>query len=122
MADGRLYLRAEDGAIVLVEPNRKEYIERGRFEQADRTRSPAWTHPVIANGKLHDPNEAERVLAERQGDFVAIAKGALADPEWPRKIAANEAPVPFDPGMITPLATIDNVAAWRARQAAPSEA
>src|SRR6185503_13592941 len=37
MADGRIYLRAE----------------RGRFEQPDRTREPAWTHPVIANGKLY---------------------------------------------------------------------
>ncbi len=53
MADGRLYLRAEDGTVVLVEPNRQEYVERGRFEQPDRTRSPAWTHPVIANGKLY---------------------------------------------------------------------
>jgi hypothetical protein len=25
----------------------------GRFEQPDRTRSPAWTHPVIANGKRY---------------------------------------------------------------------
>jgi 2,4-dienoyl-CoA reductase-like NADH-dependent reductase (Old Yellow Enzyme family) len=72
----------------------------------------------IANGKLHDPAEAERVLAETEGDFVAIAKGALADPAWPRKIAAGVEPIPFDPGMITPLATVDNTSAWRRRQAA----
>ncbi|MCO6436873.1 MAG: PQQ-like beta-propeller repeat protein [Phycisphaerae bacterium] len=53
LADGRLYLRAEDGTMILIEPNCKEYIERGRFEQPDRTREPAWTHPVIANGKLY---------------------------------------------------------------------
>ncbi len=39
--------------MLLIEPNRKEYVERGRFEQPDRTRQPAWTHPVIANGKLY---------------------------------------------------------------------
>jgi outer membrane protein assembly factor BamB len=53
LADGRIYYRTEEGPIVLIEPNRKEYIERGRFEQPDRTRQPAWTHPIIANGKLY---------------------------------------------------------------------
>jgi alcohol dehydrogenase (cytochrome c) len=31
----------------------KEYVERGRFEQPDRTTLPAWAHPFIANGKLY---------------------------------------------------------------------
>jgi outer membrane protein assembly factor BamB len=52
-ADGRLYLRTERGAVVLIEPNREKFVERGRFEQPDRTRDPAWAHPVIANGKLY---------------------------------------------------------------------
>lgn len=52
-ADGRIYYRTEDGAILLIEPNSKEYLERGRFEQPDRTSKPAWAHPVIANGKLY---------------------------------------------------------------------
>jgi outer membrane protein assembly factor BamB len=53
VADGRLYYRAEEGAVVLIEPSRKEYLERGRFDQPERTKSPAWAHPVIANGKLY---------------------------------------------------------------------
>lgn len=53
MADGRLYLRAESGTMILIEPNREKYIERGRFEQPERTREQAWPHPVIANGKLY---------------------------------------------------------------------
>ena len=52
-ADGRIYYRTEEGPIVLIEPSRKEYLERGRFNQADRTDKPAWAHPVIANGKLY---------------------------------------------------------------------
>lgn len=52
-ADGRLYLRAESGTLILIEPSRDRLIERGRFEQSDRSRSPAWAHPVIANGKLY---------------------------------------------------------------------
>jgi outer membrane protein assembly factor BamB len=53
LADGRLYLRTEEGTMLLVEPNREQLVERGRFDQPDRTESPAWTHPVIANGKLY---------------------------------------------------------------------
>lgn len=52
-ADGRLYLRSEDGPIVLVEPSTKGWVERGRFEQPDRSSSPAWAHPIVANGKLY---------------------------------------------------------------------
>ena len=72
----------------------------------------------IANGKLHDPAEAERALSQDEGDFVAIAKGALADPAWPRKIAAGVEPIPFSPGMVNPLATLANTTAWRQQQAA----
>ena len=53
LVDGRIYYRVEDGTVLLVEPNPKEYVERGRFKQPDRTRLPAWAHPVIANGKLY---------------------------------------------------------------------
>jgi outer membrane protein assembly factor BamB len=53
MADGRLYYRTEEGSIVLIEPSKKDYVERGRIEQPDRTTKPAWAHPVIANGKLY---------------------------------------------------------------------
>jgi alcohol dehydrogenase (cytochrome c) len=53
LADGRLYYRTERGTVLLIEPNPKEYVERGRFEQPERSRPPAWAHPVIANGKLY---------------------------------------------------------------------
>jgi outer membrane protein assembly factor BamB len=52
-ADDRIYYRTEEGPIVLIEPSRKEYLERGRFNQPERTDKPAWAHPVIANGKLY---------------------------------------------------------------------
>jgi outer membrane protein assembly factor BamB len=52
-ADGRIYYRTEDGTLLLIEPNKNEYVEHGRFEQPDRTNLPAWSHPVIANGKLY---------------------------------------------------------------------
>lgn len=53
LADGRLYYRTEKGTMLLIEPNPKQYVERGRFDQPDRSQQPAWPHPVIANGKLY---------------------------------------------------------------------
>jgi outer membrane protein assembly factor BamB len=54
LADGRIYYRLEDsGTMILFEPSPKEYIERGRFEQSDRSNKKAWPHPVVANGKLY---------------------------------------------------------------------
>jgi outer membrane protein assembly factor BamB len=53
LADGRLYYRTEKGTMLLIEPSPKQYLERGRFEQPDRSEQPDWAHPVIANGKLY---------------------------------------------------------------------
>jgi outer membrane protein assembly factor BamB len=57
LADGRLYYRTEKGTLLLIEPSPKGYVERGRFEQPDRSPQPAWAHPVIANGKLYVPDQ-----------------------------------------------------------------
>ena len=53
LADGRIYLRGEDGEVLLIEPSRDGLVEKGRFDQPDRSSSPAWAHPVVANGKLY---------------------------------------------------------------------
>ncbi|MDP2931015.1 MAG: FAD-dependent oxidoreductase [Chloroflexota bacterium] len=41
--------------------------------------------PIIASGSLHMPEVAEEVLRKGQADFVAMARGLLADPYWARK-------------------------------------
>jgi outer membrane protein assembly factor BamB len=53
LADGRMYYRTENGTMLLIEPSPKQYVERGRFQQPDRSGKPAWAHPVLANGKLY---------------------------------------------------------------------
>lgn len=53
MADSRIYLRSEGGKVILIEPSRDGFVDRGSFEQPDRSSSPAWAHPVVANGKLY---------------------------------------------------------------------
>jgi len=52
-ADGHLYVRGESGKVALVEANPDKYVERGRFDQPDRSKQPAWPHPVVSNGKLY---------------------------------------------------------------------
>jgi outer membrane protein assembly factor BamB len=51
-ADGRLYYRNEGGPVFLIEANPKKYVKCGQFNPP-RSGSPAWPHPVIANGKLY---------------------------------------------------------------------
>jgi outer membrane protein assembly factor BamB len=51
-ADGRLYLRNEQGTVVLVEATGAGYHEMGRFDQPERSKSSAWSHPVVADGRL----------------------------------------------------------------------
>ncbi len=52
-ADGHVYLRGENGKVVLIEANPEEYVEKGSFEQPERSDYKAWPHPVIADGKLY---------------------------------------------------------------------
>ena len=53
-ADRRLYVRGHGkGDVVLVEASPEGYREKGRFTQPDRSKSPAWPHPVVANGGLY---------------------------------------------------------------------
>lgn len=51
-ADGHLYVRSEAGPVALVEATPRGYVEKGRFDQPQRSGRPSWPHPVIADGKL----------------------------------------------------------------------
>ena len=61
-ADGHLYVRSENGPLALVAADPTKYQEHGRFDQPDRSGSPAWAHPVVAQGKLF-LRDQDRVLA-----------------------------------------------------------
>ena len=52
-ADGRYYLRAENGPVALLEATPEGLKEHGRFNQPDRSKHKAWPHPVVSNGKLY---------------------------------------------------------------------
>jgi 2,4-dienoyl-CoA reductase-like NADH-dependent reductase (Old Yellow Enzyme family) len=44
--------------------------------------------PVIAVGRLHYPELANRVIAEGQADLVAVGSQLLRQPDWPRAAGA----------------------------------
>jgi len=46
--------------------------------------------PIAAAGKLDAPQDAERLVAEGSVDIVGIARGLLADPDWPIKVKRGE--------------------------------
>lgn len=46
--------------------------------------------PVIGVGVIRTPETAARLLEQGKADFVAIGRGLIADPEWPRKAAAGK--------------------------------
>ncbi len=64
--------------------------------------------PVIANGGLHRLAMSEHVLSLGHADLLAIGSAALADPEWPSKVAKGMEPLPFHSGLIKPSATIEH--------------
>ena len=55
-AEGRLYVHAEDGDVMLIEVSSDGYRVRGRFTPPDRPKHPgdmAWAYPVLAGGVLY---------------------------------------------------------------------
>lgn len=69
--------------------------------------------PVIANGGMHEPSQAHLVLDEGHADLVALATGAIANPDWPRRLADRLPLEPFEHGMISPDVTIEGTERWR---------
>ncbi|HEX5609784.1 MAG TPA: NADH:flavin oxidoreductase [Solirubrobacterales bacterium] len=73
--------------------------------------------PVIANGGMHDTELSTRLLGEGHFDAVALGHGALANPDWPRRLSADEPFAEFDGSMLSPEVTIENTERWRREQA-----
>ena len=76
-ADGRLYLYSENGTVGLADAAPDAYRERGRFSIATSTGNPAWSHPIITNGKLIIRDQ-DNVYAYDQGE-VDHARQRRAD-------------------------------------------
>lgn len=53
--------------------------------------------PVIANGGVNDPGLAEELIARGEMDVIAIGKAALANKDWPQKVASGRPLEEFRP-------------------------
>ena len=42
--------------------------------------------PIVSVGKISDPGDAERLLAEGKADLIGMARQLLSDPDWVRKV------------------------------------
>lgn len=64
--------------------------------------------PVLANGSLHDPMQAAGLVERGEADFVSLGRGALTHPDWPRRVMNDASLDAFDPGILSPIADIEN--------------
>lgn len=62
--------------------------------------------PVIANGKLDDPDTAVSMLVEGSADVVALGKAALANRNWPHLVRNNLEFDELDLSVFAPLADV----------------
>ena len=53
IVDDKIILRAEKGTVVLLELTPEAYVEISKFEQPDRSKAKAWSHPVVSDGILY---------------------------------------------------------------------
>lgn len=69
--------------------------------------------PVVANGGMHDSDQAAKVLSDGHADFLSIGHAALANPDLPRRMAAGVELADFDPAMLRPDVTLATSNRWR---------
>lgn len=60
---------------------------------------------LIVNGSLHDLGRAGQLI-EAGADIVAMGRGALANPDMPRRVQSNAALREFDSAILGPIADI----------------
>lgn len=72
--------------------------------------------PVIANGSLHDPDQAAGMLERGEADVVSLGRGALAHPDWPARVRDAFPLEEFDRAMLLPIADLANADRFRAER------
>lgn len=68
--------------------------------------------PVIANGGLDDPQQAKRILDGGHGDLIALGKGAIVNPDWPKKLATQTPMVEFEDAVFSNGVDIQSQFDW----------
>ena len=60
---------------------------------------------IFANGSLHNVEQAVAALDDG-ADIITIARGALANPDLPRRLCDRSVLNDFDPAILGPIANI----------------
>lgn len=68
--------------------------------------------PVIANGGMHDLDQAAEVIRAGHADLVSLGRGALANPDFVNRLRDGSPLDEFADAMISPEATIANTRAY----------
>jgi len=62
--------------------------------------------PVIANGSLHEPAAAQKLLVDGEADLIAIGRAAIVNPDWPARVAEGRELRPWDRNVLSPTADL----------------
>jgi len=71
-------------------PHPPNYMEHGCMLDLAHKAKEAVGIPIIAVGRMDDPEIANEAIRSEKADIVAIGRGLLADPEWPNKVKHGE--------------------------------
>ncbi|MDT6987676.1 tRNA-dihydrouridine synthase [Streptomyces lusitanus] len=108
---------AEAGAGYLhIASEGRDWIETARLDDGDTITALAKKVtglPVIANGGMHDLDQAAQLLEGGHADVLSLGRGALANPDLPNKVAGGQELEAFDHEMLQPRASLDNAEQWR---------
>ncbi len=63
---------------------------------------------ILANGSLHNVEQAVAAL-DGGADVVTLGRGALANPDFPKRVRTRDALKEFDPSILGPIANIKDV-------------
>lgn len=94
----------------------RDWIETARLDDGDTITALAKKVtglPVIANGGMHDLDQAAQLLEGGHADVLSLGRGALANPDLPNKVAGGHELETFDHAMLQPRASLENAEQWR---------
>jgi 2,4-dienoyl-CoA reductase (NADPH2) len=66
------------------------FVPRGHMVPLAAAVKKAVGVPVIAVGRLDDPELAARVIADGEADLICLGRGLIAEPDWPDKVRAGQ--------------------------------
>lgn len=79
------FINVSGGSHATSVPQLTPNIPRGTYAFLAREIKSAVKVPVSASNRINHPLVAESILQKGWADMVSVARGALADPDWPKK-------------------------------------